>query len=165
MSHFASVLTSAMIALAVAGGASAQRVDYARDVLPILSDNCYHCHGPDEQARKARLRLDTKEGAFRTRNDRTVIIPGKTGESELIKRITSDDETEVMPPPESNRTLSAKQIELLRQWVEQGAKWGGHWAFIAPQRTPATGTRNAIDYFIGERLKKEGLEPSPEATR
>ena len=105
----------------LSASAQAAQVDYARDILPILSDACYHCHGPDEQARKARLRLDTKEGAFRTRNNRTVIVPAKTAESELIRRITSDDETEVMPPPESNRKLTAKQIELLKQWVEQGA--------------------------------------------
>src|SRR5687768_10333556 len=149
------------VALLSAPAAAAQ-VDYARDILPILSDTCYHCHGPDEQARKARLRLDTKEGAFRTRNDRTVIVSGKTADSELIKRITSDDETEVMPPPESNRKLTAKQIELLKRWVEQGAKWGGHWAFIPPQRALVQGNGNAIDHFVHERLKKEGLTPSPE---
>src|SRR6478735_1672968 len=82
---------------------AADRVDYARDVLPILSDNCYHCHGPDEKARKAKLRLDTKEGAFRIKDDVAVIVPGKADQSELVKRITSQDPDERMPPPEGIR--------------------------------------------------------------
>ena len=154
----------AAVALLSASARGAE-VEYARDILPILSDACYHCHGPDEQARKARLRLDTREGAFRTRSKRTVIVPGKTAESELIKRITSDDETEVMPPPESNRKLTGKQIELLKRWVEEGAKWGGHWAFVPPRRATVPDARSAIDHFVLERLKEEGLELSPEAPR
>ena len=159
------VSVCALTLLPVPAALAAEQVDYARDILPILSDACYHCHGPDEPARKARLRLDTKEGAFRTRNNRTVIVSGKLAESELIKRITSDDETEVMPPPESNRSLTTKQIELLKQWVEQGAKWGGHWAFIPPRRATVPEAGNAIDHFVRARLNKEGLEPSPEASR
>src|SRR3954468_4742693 len=92
--------------------AAADTVDYARDVLPILSDNCYQCHGPDEKARKAKLRLDTKEGAFRVKDDVAVIVPGKPVESELVRRITSKDPDEVMPSPKSNRKLTPQQIDL-----------------------------------------------------
>src|SRR5688572_24168971 len=83
--------------------AAAATVDYARDILPILSDKCYHCHGPDEQARKAKLRLDTKDGAFRTKDP--VIVPGHSSESELVARITTTNQDDLMPPPDSNRTL------------------------------------------------------------
>src|SRR5438105_2147054 len=88
-------------------------VDFSRDVLPILSDNCFFCHGPDEKARKAKLRFDTKEGAFRVRDGEAVIIPGKSGESELFRRINSHDDDERMPPPKANRKLTAKQIDTL----------------------------------------------------
>lgn len=151
--------------------AQAGRVDYGRDVLPILSDNCYHCHGPDENARKARLRLDQKEGAFRTRKDKTVIVPGKPAQSELVRRITSKDPDEVMPPPDSNRRLTGEQIELLRRWVEQGATWGVHWAFEAPNRPELPKTarqgwmRNGIDAFVLARLEQEGFGPSEQATK
>src|SRR5687768_14004990 len=131
---------------------ASDRVDYARDVLPILSDACYHCHGPDEPARKAGLRLDTKEGAFRTKDGVTVIVPGKTSESELVKRITSSDPDEVMPPPDSHRSITPAQRDTLKRWVEQGATWGVHWAFIAPRQvdippSPKWG-RNFIDSFV-----------------
>jgi YD repeat-containing protein len=137
-------------------------VDFARDVLPILSDACFHCHGPDEGARKAKLRLDTKDGAFRERNGITTIVPGKSGESELVRRILSNDTDEQMPPPNSNRKLTAKQIETLKKWVDSGAAWGRHWAFEPIARQPAN---RSIDSFIRERLAKEGMKPSPLATR
>src|SRR2546425_6671780 len=100
--------------------------DFSRDVLPIFSDNCFKCHGPDEKARKAKLRLDTKEGAFRVKDGKTVIVPGKSAESELIHRITNKDPEEVMPPPKSNHKLTALQIELLRHWIDEGASWSRH---------------------------------------
>src|SRR2546422_11308393 len=92
-------------------------IDFDREIRPIFSDNCYQCHGPDEKARKAKLRLDTREGAFRIRNDKTVIIAGKSNESELVRRITSKDPEEMMPPPDSNHKLTPVQIELLRKWI------------------------------------------------
>ncbi len=146
------------------------QVDFNRDILPILSDKCFHCHGPDAKARKANLRFDTKEGAFRLRKGKTVIVPGNNAASELIRRITADDD-ERMPPPESNRTLTAKQIDLLKKWVEEGAKWGRHWAFEPPLRPslPRINQRDWIrtdlDAFILARLEREGLRPSPEAPR
>src|SRR5437763_12390480 len=91
-------------------------VDFGRDVLPILSDNCFFCHGPDEKARKAKLRFDTKEGAFRVRDGEAVIVPGKSGESELVRRITARDDDEKMPPPKSARKLTDRQIDTLKRW-------------------------------------------------
>ncbi|CAN5622975.1 DUF1553 domain-containing protein [soil metagenome] len=148
------------------GIASAADVDYARDVLPILAEQCYHCHGPDAPSRKAGLRLDTKDGAFRTKDGVTTLVPGKSKDSEVIRRILATDE-EMMPPAESNRKLTAKQKETLKAWVDQGAKWGQHWAYVPLPKTVAVpaGHANAIDAFIHERLKKESLAVSPAATR
>jgi hypothetical protein len=147
------------------------QIDYGRDVLPILSDKCYHCHGPDEKARKAKLRLDTKEGAFRVKDGKAVIAPGKSAESELVRRIMTIDPDDLMPPPATNRKLASEQIETLKRWVEQGAKWGGHWAFVPPIRPELPKTqlpswpRNGIDHFILARLEKEGMNPSAPARK
>ena len=164
-------MTVARIALllavmAFANPAKAQ-VDFARDVLPILSDKCFHCHGPDDKARKASLRLDTQAGAFRTKNGVTTILPGKPGDSEVIRRMLSDDADEMMPPPDSNRKLDAKQKATLKKWVEEGAKWGRHWAYEPlPKSVPVPGNdANPIDAFIRSKLTQEGLVPSPAATK
>ena len=101
--------------------------DFSRDVLPILSDTCFKCHGPDANARKAKLRLDLKEGALRTKD--AVIVPGKSTESELISRILSNDPDELMPPPDSNLKLTVEQKATLKAWVDAGAKWSKHWAY------------------------------------
>lgn len=147
-------------------------VEYNRDVRPILSDNCFACHGPDQGARKASLRLDTREGLFAaSKNNSPVVEPGRPDASALLQRMLHTDPDERMPPPESNKDLSQKQIATVRAWIEQGAPWQGHWAFIPPQRaTPPeakkpTWPRNAIDQFILARLEKEKLSPSPEADR
>ncbi|MBI3880884.1 MAG: PSD1 domain-containing protein [Verrucomicrobia bacterium] len=145
-------------------------INFSRDILPVLSDNCFHCHGPDEKAREAKLRLDKQEDALRTKDP--IIIPGKSAKSELVRRITTKDADDVMPPPKSNRKLTPAQIELLKRWVEEGAKWGKHWAYEVPQR-PAVPPirhssfviRNPIDNFIFARLEREGLKPSPEAPK
>ena len=116
---------------------AAQEINFARDIQPILSDNCYHCHGPDAEARKADLRLDMldpKLGPFAERDGYAIIKPGSLDDSVLVMRITSDDDDVKMPPPTSNRKLTDKQIDLLKRWVEQGAKWGKHWSFEAPVR-------------------------------
>jgi hypothetical protein len=142
-----------------------QPVRFSRDVLPILSDHCFQCHGPDAQARKAKLRLDTHEGAL------TVAEPGKSADSELIRRITSDDDDERMPPAKANRPLTAAQKDVLKRWVDQGLAWGKHWAYEPPERPapPAvrdpTLIRNPIDTFVQPRLSREGLSPAPEASR
>ena len=139
-------------------------VDFNRDVLPILANNCFQCHGPDQQARKAKLRLDTKDGL-------RVVTPGRSADSELYNRITSGDETEVMPPPQSKKKLTPQQIDVLKSWIDQGAKWAKHWSFEPPRRPDLPAVRhkawprNAIDFFVLNRLEREGLQPSPEAAR
>ncbi len=146
-------------------------VDFNREVRPILSDNCFQCHGPDEKARKGKFRLDTKEGAFRIKDGKPAIIPGNSAESELVRRLTTTNADDLMPPTESDRKLTATQISTLRRWVEEGAKWETHWAFATPQRpqVPALrgkhSVRNPVDNFILERLEKEGVTPAPEARR
>ncbi len=148
--------------------AKAGSVDFNREIRPILSDNCFACHGPDEQQRKGKLRLDTKDGAFAKTG---VIVAGNSAESRLIKRITSKDPNAVMPPVGSGHKLTDKQIEQLKYWIDQGAEWNEHWAFIAPKRpdlpavTYKAWVKNPIDAFILARLEKEGLKPSPEADR
>jgi len=146
-----------------------ESVDFGREVLPILSDKCFHCHGPDPKARKANLRLDVQEGAFRKEDP--IIVPGKSDESELVLRVLSTDADEQMPPPTSNRSLTPEQISTLKRWVDQGAKWGKHWAFVPPaHHTPPktkheSWPRNPIDRFVLARLETEGLNPAPEATK
>src|SRR5262245_270328 len=107
--------------------AAKQALDFDRHVRPILAENCFACHGPDEKARKARLRLDTKDGAL-GRNG--LIVPGKSAGSELIARITSEEPSKLMPPVKSNKKLTPQQIDVLRRWIDQGAQWTEHWAFI-----------------------------------
>ena len=143
-------------------------VSFNREILPILSNNCFACHGPDEKARKTRFHFDTQDGAFTKRG---IIVPGNAAESALVEHITSDDPDEHMPPPESGKTLTQKQIDLLRRWIDQGAKWDTHWAYVPPKRSEPPSTRspqwvrNPIDQFVRARLEREGLEPSPEADK
>src|SRR5262245_17996213 len=126
-----SLLRSAPIlvaSLALSTGASADDILFNRDIRPILTDNCSACHGPDAKQRQAELRLDVREVAL----EKKAIVPGKPDESELIARIFSDDPDTRMPPPESNKTLTQKQKELLRQWITAGAEYQGHWSFESP---------------------------------
>src|SRR5205807_1239626 len=105
-----------------------KKLDFARHIRPILSENCFACHGPDPKARKAKLRLDTKEGALaELRSGGHAVVPGKAADSELIARIVSGEESERMPPPKTGKKLTPQQIDLLKQWIEQGAKWSEHW--------------------------------------
>ncbi len=134
--------------------ASAKDVDFSREVLPVLSDACFKCHGPDDKARKAKLRLDTKEGLFRTLDDVTVVKPGDLKGSELISRITATDDDDVMPPRTAVRQLKPAEIETLKTWVSQGAKWSGHWAF-EPMHHAAHGA-DGIDFFLPPTLQKPG---------
>jgi mono/diheme cytochrome c family protein len=150
----------------------APSVNYARDIRPILSDNCFACHGPDDQKRKAGLRLDTKDGAFsKLKSDNVAIVPGKPEESELIDRIENDDPESLMPPRKSGKQLTTAQIALLRRWVEQGAPTKAHWAFEAPQKPPLPAVKKLnwpireIDRFILARLEAEGLASAPEAEK
>ena len=150
---------------------AAERVDFNRDIQPLLSENCYLCHGPDAKAREADLRLDRQEGIFGKTEDGLIIVqPGEAGRSELIARITSADRDEVMPPPKSHRQLTPAQVALIKRWVEEGAPWAQHWAFIAPVR-PAVPevaglpTRHPIDAFVAAKLQDAGLAMSPAASR
>ena len=143
----------------------AGRMEFNRDVRPILSHTCFQCHGPDKAKRKAKLHFDSEDGA------RAVIVAGDPGESEIIRRITATDADKRMPPPATGHSLSAQQIKALTQWIAEGAKWQKHWSFIPPVRGAlpavknAAWPRNPIDRFVLARLEKEGLTPSPEADR
>lgn len=146
-------------------------VQFARDIAPILSDTCYQCHGPDAAQREADLRLDTRSGLFGIREKQQVVTPGNRQASHLWKRITSQDADEQMPPADSGKSLTPKQVELIGRWIEQGADWQGHWAFVKPTRPalPATSNsqwgKNVIDQFVLARLEKEKMNPAPEAER
>lgn len=135
-------------------------IDFNRQIRPILSDKCYQCHGPDEKHRKAGLRLDVESSAKALRKGRQVVVPGDIAKSHLISRITNDDRDERMPPPDSVKQLSTGEIDLLRRWIAGGAKWGEHWAYLPPQRSPRLYT---IDLFIQQRLEKDKLTISPDA--
>ena len=140
-------------------------IDFARDIRPILSDNCFTCHGPDANKRKGELRLDLKDSAFgKAKSGAIAIVPGDTDKSELLKRIHATDPDDVMPPPKESKKLKPEQIELLRQWIKDGANWTGHWAFesVKPVAVPAISTKSPIDAFVQTRLAKEGLKPAPE---
>jgi len=111
--------------------ASARPISFDLDIRPILTENCFACHGPDESKRKAKLHFDTRDGAF---SRPSVIVPGDTAKSRLIQRITNDDPDEHMPPPDSGHALTQRQIALLTRWIAEGAKWDLHWAYVAPTR-------------------------------
>ena len=154
------------------------QVQFNHDIRPILSENCFSCHGPDRAARKGKLRLDTAEGATEDIEGKSAIVPGNPEKGELYKRVTSTDYDEHMPPAKSERKLSERQIGLLKKWIEQGAKWDRHWAFIPPvrpelpkaaaiagQAAQGAWVRNAIDNFTLARLEQEKLLPRPEADK
>lgn len=149
-------------------GEETPKLTYARDVRPILSANCFQCHGPDDNTREADLRLDERESAFSSQDRSPAIVPGKPSESELVARITSEDEFLQMPPADSKKSITPEQIKILKQWIAQGAEYEKHWAFIPPQRPQvplSDQVNNPIDGFIRAKLKEVGLEPSPRADR
>ena len=144
-------------------------IDFSRQVRPILSDTCFHCHGPDEAGRKARLRLDTFDGATRDKGGLAAIVPGHSLDSELIARVLSTDPDEAMPPPDSKRArLTPEQIAILKQWIDEGASYQPHWAFqpLAPVATPESRAEaSPIDRFVVAGLARRGLSLQPEADR
>ncbi|HWE01383.1 MAG TPA: PSD1 and planctomycete cytochrome C domain-containing protein [Tepidisphaeraceae bacterium] len=146
-------------------------VDFNHDIRPILSNNCFMCHGPDVHQRKANLRFDSPDDAYRGHKTGTPIVPGDLVKSQLVKRITSSDPDDLMPPAKSEKKLSPRQIDLLKKWIASGAKYEKHWAFIPPRRAPLPEVkdtkwcRNPIDRFVLARLEEEGLTPSPEADK
>lgn len=149
--------------------AHAAPVDFTREVQPILSQNCYACHGPDEASIEGGLRLDRRELALKGGDSGKAIVPGDPAASLILERISHPDPDTVMPPPDKKPPLTPKQIAILRQWIAEGAVWREHWAFVPPKRPaiPAvegkTWVRNPIDAFVLAKLEAEGLEPSPPA--
>jgi hypothetical protein len=150
----------------------AATIQYNRDIRPILSENCYQCHGPDKNHRKAGLRLDVKEEAFKIlESGEHAIIAGDPDKSTVIHRITTTDEDDHMPPAKSGKKLTSAQIDTLKQWIKEGAEWQGHWAYqkvekpTVPEVKKKEWARNEIDKFILARLEKEGLDPSSEADK
>src|SRR6476660_3399553 len=146
------------------------KVKFNQHVRPILSGNCFYCHGPDPKHREADLRLDIREGATADLGGYAAIVPGKPDESTLIKRVNSTDDDERMPPPASKKPhLTEEQIAILRRWIEQGAEYEGHWAFLplAPGEPPPVKNEawvaNPIDRYILSRLEQEGIAPSAPA--
>ncbi|MCD8535637.1 MAG: PSD1 and planctomycete cytochrome C domain-containing protein [Verrucomicrobia bacterium] len=159
---------------AVLRGGEAGDIDFSSQIKPILSDNCYACHGPDASKRKAGLRLDNREGVLEVhkKSGRAAVVPGNIQSSHLIDRILSDDPDDVMPPADSGKLLTSHQKDLLTRWVANGAPWEDHWSFKPIQRPtipqPAPGTPigiNPVDAFIRARLEKEKFQPSPQADR
>ena len=142
-------------------------VSFDRDIRPILAATCFACHGPDEEAREADLRLDVRQAAVES----GAIVPGEPEQSELLGRVVSDDPEERMPPAGSSEPLTDEQRELIRRWIASGARYDRHWSFIAPSRPPlarvndSNWPRNALDHFVLARLETAGLSPSPEADR
>jgi hypothetical protein len=167
------LLTGMLAALALPRPSFAQEapIQFNRDIRPILSENCYQCHGPDEKKRAAKLRLDTKEGAIASRKSGAAVVPGKSSESSLIARLVTNEADDRMPPPETGKKLTPQQIALLKKWIDQGAEWQGHWSFIAAKRPEPpkvkheAAVRNSIDRFILARLEKDGLQPAKPADR
>ena len=146
------------------------KVSFNDEIRPLLSNSCYRCHGPDEEDRKAKLRLDTREGATKDHEGFTAISPEKIEDSELIYRIVTDDEDEMMPPPGKGERFTKEQIELFKRWIEEGAEYEVHWSYAKPVRPEVPQVdetmmkvRNPVDSFILSRLSKEGLSPSKEA--
>jgi hypothetical protein len=168
--HIAIGLVSALLAVGSAGAAIPEKVRFNQHVRPILSGNCFYCHGPDPKHREADLRLDTREGAMADLGGYAAIVPGKPDESALVARVSSTDPDEFMPPPASKKPhLTGEQIAILRRWIEQGAEYEGHWAFLPLQSAEPPAVRNEswvqnpIDRFVLARLEAEGITPSPAA--
>jgi len=156
----------------LARAAEPARIDYSRQVRPILAGRCFQCHGPDAETREAELRLD--DAAISTAklpSGETAITPGDPDASALIARVTSSDESSVMPPPGTGKPLSPAEVEILKQWIREGASYSRHWAYVAPVRSEPHAVsnpawpRNPIDRFILARLDREGLSPAAEADR
>jgi len=146
-------------------------VDFARDIRPLLSDNCFACHGPDAKQRKADLRLDTREGALVYIDGTSAVVPGKPSESELVRRVTTDDEDDLMPPPDSGKKLDATQKALLQRWIAEGAEYELHWSYkpvtrpMPPRVKNGSFILNDIDRFVLATLRTKGHEPAREADR
>lgn len=159
-----------VIGLLPANGFAQNKIDFNRDIRPILSDNCFSCHGPDENSREADLRLDEEPNAKMDRGGYKVIHPGESAKSELISRVFSDDPDELMPPPEFDKKLTKTQKEVLKKWIDQGANWSMHWAYLPPKDHPtpeldSAWARSWIDRFIQQKLRQQNLKPASDADK
>jgi mono/diheme cytochrome c family protein len=160
-----------IVALTVPASAAAQAVEFNRDIRPLLSEYCFACHGPDKPKRKADLRLDTRDGAFADLGGHFALVAGKPADSTLYQRLVEKNPRRRMPPASTGKTLSSRQIDLIRRWIAQGAGYQKHWAFIPPRRPAppavrdAKWVRNPVDRFVLARIEAEGLAPSTEADR
>ena len=163
-----SALATAVFMLSVAS-TEGKEISFNRDIRPILSDKCYACHGPDENTRKADFRLDIEADAFIPHGKyEAAIVKGDPENSPLYQRLITEDKDDIMPPLDSHKELSTKEIELIEQWIGKGAEWEGHWAFEKPEK-PAVPEiswgMNAVDAFIYDSMREKGLEPNPETDR
>ena len=173
--HICMACSAALVLFAWPSGLFAGKdlggVDFARDIRPLLSDNCFACHGPDAKQRKADLRLDTREGALVDIDGTSAVVPGKPSESELVRRVTTDDEDSLMPPPDSGKKLDATQKALLQRWIAEGAEYELHWSYKAVTRPTPPRVKNDsfvlndIDRFVLATLRARGHEPAREADR
>ena len=173
--HICRAFSATLVLLAWPSGLFAEKdlggVDFARDIQPLLSDNCFACHGPDAKQRKADLRLDTRDGALADLDGVSAVVPGKPSESELVARITTDDEDDLMPPPDSGKQLDAAQKALLQRWIADGAEYDLHWAYKPVARPAPPRVKNGsfvlndIDRFVLAKLRGKGHEPAPESDR
>ena len=150
--------------------AFAEKIDFNTQIRPILSENCYACHGPDEATIEGGLRLDVREDALRGGDSGKAIVPGDAAASHMLERITEKDPDEIMPPPDKKEALNSAQIALLKQWIEEGAEWGDHWAFSTPQRPDVPAVKdeswpvNPIDNFVLSKLEAKGVSPADPAS-
>ncbi|QTN34428.1 DUF1553 domain-containing protein [Akkermansiaceae bacterium] len=158
------------ISLALLSAVSAaEKVDFTTQIQPIFSQNCYACHGPDEATVEGGLRLDVRDLALKGGDSGKAIVPGDAGASLILERITHSDPDEVMPPPDKKKRLKPEQVALIRQWIDEGAEWGVHWAFLPAERPPiptvkdSAWVKNPIDHFILSKLEAEDVKPSPPA--
>ncbi len=173
-SHLLFLFPAFLLSLNLAATA-ADTIEFNRDIRPILSGSCLTCHGPDEAAREADLRLDQRDAAIRDLGGYAAIVPGDAAASAVIERITSDDPDMQMPPPGKGRLLNAAEVELLRRWIDQEAPYQTHWSYVSPQMPPlptaqnaaqqTNWVRNEIDAFVLEKMEAVGLEPTAEADR
>ena len=164
-------LIPAAFAMAVLPCSFAGRVDFNRDIKPILSNKCFTCHGPDKEERKANLRLDTRAGAMADLGGYSAVTPNNTGTSELIKRVVTSDEDYLMPPADKGKRLTQREVQLLKDWIAQGAEYDVHWSYAVaskpeiPTASSSKWARTPVDQFVLRRLHARGLKPSPEADR
>jgi hypothetical protein len=165
-------ITAGVVLALLLGVHAKATVDFTREVQPIIAEHCFHCHGPDDKDRKAGYRIDLRDPALKGgRSDLPGIVPGKPEASEIIARIFSADSEEVMPPPKENKKLTAAQKETLKRWVQEGAPYAQHWAFVPPAKSPLpastaanpTAAPNAIDAFVAAGLRAANLSPSAPA--